>query len=224
MPIRINLLAEAQAEEDLRRRDPVKRSLVVGGLLVAAFLVWFSSIWANSIWENRQLTQIDGEIQTRTNEFSQVLINQKRAIDAQRRLEALNKYSASRFLHANLLDAMQKVYVPNVQLTRLRLDQNYASTPGTPPVTNSVGVIAGRPGTSTERILMTLDAKDSSANPGDQINRFKEALANHDYLKTLLEKTNSVRLSAPPSAPQSISDGKFFVMFTLECRFGDKTR
>jgi len=27
MPIRINLLAEAQAAEDLRRRDPVKRSV-----------------------------------------------------------------------------------------------------------------------------------------------------------------------------------------------------
>jgi hypothetical protein len=224
MPIRINLLAEAQAEEDLRRRDPVKRSLIIGGLTVAAFLVWFSSIWANSVWENRQLTQIDGEIQTRTNEFSQVLTNQKRALEAQRRLEALNKYTASRFLQANLLDAVQKIYVPNVQITRLRLDQNYASTPGLPPVTNNIGVIAGRPGVATERILMTLDAKDSSANPGDQINRFKEAIASQDYLKGLLDKTNSVRLSAPPSAPQSISDGKFFVMFTLECRFSDKAR
>ena len=224
MPIRINLLAEAQAEEDLRRRDPVKRSFMIGGLMVAAFLVWFSSIWANSIWENRQLSSIDGEIQTRTNEFSQVLINQKKATDAQKRIEALRKFTASRFLQANLMDAMQKIYVPNMQITRLRLDQNYASTPGSPPVTNSIGVINGRPGTATERILMTLDAKDSSANPGDQINRFKETIAGQEYLKGLLDKTNSVRLSAPPSAPQSVADGKFFVLFTLECRFADKTR
>ena len=192
--------------------------------MVAAFLVWFSSIWANSIWANRQLTSIDSEIQTRTNDFSQVLINQKKAMDAQKRIESLNKFTSARFLHANLLEAMQKVYVPNVQITRMRVDQNYAITPGSPPVTNSVGVIAGRPGTATERVMMTLDSKDSSANPGDQINRFKEAIAGQEYLKSLLDKTNSVRLAAPPSAPQSIADGKFFVLFTLECRFGDKTR
>ena len=224
MPIRINLLAESQAEEELRRRDPVKRSLIGGGMLVAAFLVWFSSIWANSIWENRQLNSIETEIQTRTNEFSQVLINQKKSLEAQRRLDALHKLTASRFLQANLMEALQKIYVPNVQITRMRLEQGYAQTPGSPPVTNSIGVIAGRPGTSTERILLTIDAKDSSSNPGDQINRFKEAIASQEFLKGMLEKTNSVRLSAPPSAPQSISDGKMFVVFTLECRLGDKTR
>ena len=224
MPIRINLLAESQAEEELRRRDPVKRSVVGGSLLVAAFLVWFSSIWANTMWDSRQLSQLDSEIQTRTNDFSQVLMNQKRATDATRRLDALNKLTASRFLQGNMMEAMQKLYVPNVQITRLRVDQNYATTPSSPPVTNSVGVIPGRMGTATERILLTLDAKDSSANPGDQVNHFKEAIAGQDFLKSLLEKTNSVRLSAPPSAPQSISDGKLFVMFTLECRFGDKTR
>ena len=35
MPIRINLLAESLAEEDLRRRDPVKRAIIIGALLVA---------------------------------------------------------------------------------------------------------------------------------------------------------------------------------------------
>jgi len=33
MPIRINLLAEARALEELRRKDPVKRVAVVGILL-----------------------------------------------------------------------------------------------------------------------------------------------------------------------------------------------
>ncbi len=224
MPIRINLLAESQAEEDLRRRDPVKRSVIGGALLIAVGLVWFSSIWAESLWASRQLTSIETEIQTRTNDFSQVLSNQKKANDATRRLDALQKLSASRFLQGNLLESMQKLYVPNVQITRLRVDQNYAATPGTPPVTNSVGVIPGRPGIATERVLLTLDAKDSSPNPGDQINHFKESLAGPEFLKPIMEKTNSVRLSSPPSAPQSIADGKFFVLFTVECRLADKTR
>lgn len=224
MPIRINLLAEAHEEEELRRRDPVKRSLFGGVLLVAIFLVWFSSIFAETMWASRQLSQLDNEIQVRTNEFSQVIINQEKVKVATRRLEALQKFSASRFLQGNLMEALQKTYVPNVSITRMRVDQNYALTPGSPSVTNSAGVIPGRPGSSTERVLLTIDAKDSSANPGDQVNRFKEALGSQDYLKSLMDKTNSVRLSAAPSAPQSIADGKQFVTFTLECRFADKTR
>jgi hypothetical protein len=224
MPIRINLLAEAHEEEELRRRDPVKRSLVGGVLLVAIFLVWFSAIFADSMWASRQLSQLDNEIQVRTNEFSQVIINQEKVKVATRRLEALQKFSSARFLQGNLMEALQKTYVPNVSITRLRVEQNYAQTPGSPSVTNKAGVIPGRSGASTERVLLTIDAKDSSANPGDQVNRFKEALAAQDYLKSMMDKTNSVRLSAPPSAPQSIADGKPFVTFTLECRFADKTR
>ena len=48
MPIRINLLSEALAEEDLRRRDPVKRAIFIGVFLVALSLVWFSSTWLNT--------------------------------------------------------------------------------------------------------------------------------------------------------------------------------
>jgi hypothetical protein len=42
MPIRLNLLAEAQAAEDFRRRDPVKRGIGLAALLVALMLVFSS--------------------------------------------------------------------------------------------------------------------------------------------------------------------------------------
>jgi len=38
MPIRINLLAESQALEEMRRRDPVKRAIWVGVLVVSLLL------------------------------------------------------------------------------------------------------------------------------------------------------------------------------------------
>ena len=40
MPIRINLLAEQQAAEELRRRDPVKRAIWVAGFFVVVVVVW----------------------------------------------------------------------------------------------------------------------------------------------------------------------------------------
>jgi len=223
MPIKVNLLAEALAEEDLRRRDPVKRAIYFGALLVVLSLVWFSSILMVHVMESQQLSTIQGEIQTHTNEYSQVQIKLKKIADAQKKLDALKKLSDSRFLQGTLMNAFQQLYVSNVELTRLHVDQSYATGPGTPSVTNLYGVIPGKAGTSIEKVIITLDAKDYSPNPGDQVYHFQDALAAGDYFKANLNTTNGTSL-ANISAPQSSFDGKPYVLFTVECRFPDKVR
>ena len=221
MPIRINLLADALAEDDLRRRDPVKRAIFIGVFLVALALVWFSSIWLEYMIDKKGLASIETEILAHTNDYALVKSNLKKIDDAQTRLDALEQLSAARFLHGNLMNAMQLTYVPNVQLNRLRIDQSYSATAAVPSKTNSFGVLAGRPPVVTEHIVLTLDAKDFSPNPGDQVNRFKDALLRQDYFKPSLDATNGIRLSSL-SALQTPADSKPFVLFTLECRFLDK--
>jgi len=223
MAIRINLLAEALADEDLRRRDPVKRAIIVGTLLVAIVLVWFSSIWLETLLANKKLGTLDAEIHTRTTEYATVLANQKKSTDMQKRLESLQKLSAARLLQGNLMEAFQKVYTPNVQVTRVRVDQSYISRSGSPGVTNKFGVVPGKPGMSTEHIQILIDAKDLSTNPGDQVNHYKDALMAQPFFKASLDRTNGVRLSNL-SAPQTSLDSKPFVVFTLECNFSDLTR
>ena len=61
--------------------------------------------------------------------------------------------------------------------------------------------VAGSAGSSTERMRATVDAKDSSPNPGDAVNRYKEALAQTDYFRTNLSKANGVRLAALATSP-----------------------
>jgi len=218
MPIRINLLAEAQVAEDLRRRDPAKRVLFAGALMVAVALVWSSSLLLQEMLAKKDLGLVQSEITTRTNEYGHVLLNTKQMTDAEGKLADLKRLTAARFLQGNLLNALQRATVPGVQLIRLRVDQSYAYAEGTKSQTNRFGVVAGRPPTITERILVTLDAKDSSVNPGDQVNRFSDALAQEAYFKTMLDKTNGVRL-ASLSPPQTGPDGKPYVLFTVECRF-----
>jgi hypothetical protein len=213
MPIRINLLAEALADEDLRRRDPVKRAIFVGAFLVALSLVWFSSTWLEHMIEKSGLNQIQEEIADKTNEFNQVQVNLKKIADAQKRLDSLAILSSSRFLQGSLLNALQQIYVPNVQVTRMRVDQTYTLN----------GAGAGRADSATEHITLLLDAKDFSPNPGDQVNRYKGTLAANDFIKTYLGPTNTVKLSNL-SPPQSSFGSKPFVLLTLECRFSDKTR
>ena len=223
MPIRINLLNEALAAEELRRRDPVKRTIFIGVFLVALSLVWYSTVWLDYKLIQSAKNQVNIEIDSRTNEFSHCQVDLKRISDSQQRLTALQQLNTNRFLQGNLLNALQLLYVPNVQLLRLRIDQSYICKEGTADSTNAYGnFVAGRPGSSTERISLTLDGKDASPNL-DQMNRYKEMVAFANFFKPWLNPTNGVKMSSVPS-PQSTLNGKPFVQFTLDCRFKDTTR
>jgi len=222
MPIRINLLSDALAEEDLRRRDPVKRAIFFGAFLVALSLVWFSSVWLESMLDKQKLNQVEDAIQQHTNDYALVQANSKKIADVNKKIDALDQLAAARFLQGNLLNALQQTYVPNVQLNRLRVNQSYSSSPAVPSVTNSFGVVPGRPPGIAEHVTLTMDAKDFSSNPGDQVNHFKDALYKQDYFNHNLDSSNGVRLSGL-SALQTPGESKPFVMFTLECRYLDKT-
>jgi hypothetical protein len=223
MPIRINLLAEAKAAEELRRHDPVKRVIFVGALAVALTLVWSSSLQLKVMLARGGVADRQTEIAARTNEFQRVLTDQKKTGAAKEKLNALKKMTNGRFLQGNLLNALQQVSVDGVRLTRLKVDQDYFPAAGTPSQTNKNGVILGRPNTVTEKIVVWFDARDSGANPGDQVNKFKEAVADQSYFKATLNKTNGVQL-INLSAPQASFDGKPCVLFTLKCIFPEYTR
>ncbi|HEX9046312.1 MAG TPA: hypothetical protein VF988_04740 [Verrucomicrobiae bacterium] len=218
MPIRINLLAEAVAEEELRRKDPVKRAAFIGAFFVALSLVWFSSTWLTSLMAKQNLNHVENEIQMLTNDYAAVQGNLKKIGDLQQRMQALDQLTRARFLQGNLLNTFQQTYVPNVQLIRLRVDQSYGLTGGG----KSPSGVA-RPSVITEHITLLVDAKDFSPNAGDQINHFKDALLQQELIKQHVNPTNGIRLAAPPSALQPGMDGKPFVTFSYECRFLDKT-
>jgi Tfp pilus assembly protein PilN len=223
MAIKINLLAEAQAAEELRRRDPVKRAIFLGASLVVLMLVWGGMSQINASLANERLTGVQTAIEAHNSEYTNVLANLNKIALAKKKLEALQKLQASRFLQGNLLNALQQATVDGVQLTRMRMEQTYFLTEGTASQTNDVRVIQGRPATSRERIVLLLDARDSSASPGDQVNKFKQAIAEQPYFKTVLDKTNGVELVGLPSL-QTGPDGKAFALFTVQCNFPEQTR
>ncbi len=223
MPIRINLLAEAQAAEELRRRDPIKRVIIGGVFAVALVLVWWSWLQLKVMVANKDLSQVQAEIQTHTNAYQVVLVSQRKITEAKDNLAALQKITSDRFLQGNLLNALQQATVPGVQLTRLQVNQTYLATDGTASQTNDTIITPGRPGTVTEKIVVSLDARDFSSSPGDQVNKFKDAISHRSYFQAGLDKTNGVRLTNL-SPPQVGPDGKPSVLFTLQCTYPDRTR
>ncbi len=223
MPIRINLLAEAQAAEDLRRRDPTKRAIFCGVLVVALVLVWWSWLQLRVMVANKDLSQVEGQIQSHTNAYQVVLVSQGKITKAKESLTALQKLTGCRFLQGDLLNALQHATVPGVQLMRLRVDQTCLATDPTAAQTNDTIIKPGNPGNVTEKIVVSLDARDFSSNPGDQVNKFKDAIADEPYFRAELDKTNGVRLTNL-SPPQLGQDGKPSVLFTLQCTYPDQTR
>jgi hypothetical protein len=215
MPIHINLLAEAQIAEDLRRRDPVKRAIFAGAFFVALALVWSSSLQLEAMIAKEDLTQVQTEIEAHTNEWQKVVADQKKVFEARAKLAALQQLSSARFLQGNFLNALQHLIFSGVQLTRVRVDQSYFSMAGSPSQTENNHTIPGHPASATEKIVVSLDARDSSAT-GDKYDKFKQALAGQDYFKAILSKTNGVQLTSL-SPPQYGPDGKQYVLFTLEC-------
>jgi hypothetical protein len=222
MPIRINLLAEAHAIEDLRRRDPVKRAIWIGICLVLLVLAWSSSLQLKAMIAKGELSRVAAQVSTRANEYQQVLANQRKLAEMNQKLAALEQLATNRLLKGTLLNAMQHATIDDVQLMRLRTEEAYTYNEEIKPKTNSNDrLIPGKPASVTERILVTLDAKDSSANPGDQVNKLKQAVNDAPYFQAMLGKTNQVRLAnlSPPQMGE-----KPFVLFSLECRFPEKTR
>lgn len=225
MPIRLNLLAEAQMLEDQRRRDPTKRAIWGGALVVALVLVWSSSLQVRVMMVKGELNRVEGQMNSRSNDYNQAVLNLQKLNDARRKLASLQQLTTNRFLQGTALNALQQTALEEVELRRFRTDQTYVLVPESKPATNeSNRVIPGRPASVIEKIVITLDARDVSATPGDQVSRFKQSVAASPYFQNLLTKTNEVRLTslAPPSP--SATGGKPFVGFTLECRAPERTR
>ncbi len=222
MAIRINLLAEAQALEEQRRRDPVKRAIWIGGFLVFAVLAWSTSLQLKSLFARGDCARVESQLAARTNDYQQVLANQKKLADANSKLVGLNRLATSRLLYGTLLNALQQAALDEVQLMRMRTEQSYSLAEEVRARTNANSrVVPGRPARVTEQIVLTLDARDNSA--GDQVNRFKKAVGDCPYFQLVLGKTNEVRLTSL-SPPQQGVDGKQFVLFTLECRYPEHVR
>jgi hypothetical protein len=225
MPIRINLLAEAQALEDLRRRDPVKRAIWLGVGVVILLLGWSGWLQLTAMMAKGELSRLEARLHSHTNEFQQVLDNQKKLGLVRQKMGALDALATNRFLYGTMLDSLQHATLSEVHLVRFKAEQSFAVTEATKPRTNANRVTPGRPATVAERMTLTFDAKDfNPVMPGDSVNKYKETISGSPYFQDILGRTNEVRLTALGAPQPPGPDGRPFVLFTLECRYPEKNR
>lgn len=226
MPIRLNLLAEAQALEEERRRDPVKRAALVGGMVVLLVGFWCGYLQTRVVFSRSDLNSLQSRWSAIDKRYQVVLENQRKTLEAETRLASLHLLATNRFLWGNVLNAFQQIAAgaDGIQLARLRVDQVYSTIEGTPARTNDSIVIPGKPSAASERIVITLDGLDTSTPAGNQVVRFKDVIATNSFFHDRLQKTNGLLLTAL-SAPQMDPVRKSpYVTFTLQCNFPEKVR
>jgi hypothetical protein len=223
MPIKLNFLAEVQAAEDMRRRDPVKRAVWLGAALVGLTLTWSGSLQLRGMMSNSEVSRLEAQMNSQSNDFRQVLENEKKSEEIHHKLAALHQLATNRFLQGSVLNALQHTPVDDVQLVHFKTEQAYVYIEETKARTNADRVIPGKPATVTEKISLVLDGNDSSASPGDEVGRFKESVATNGFFRKLLGQNNGVNLRNL-SLPQVGNSGKPFVLFTLDCKLPERTR
>ena len=105
----------------------------------------------------------------------------------------------------------------------MRTEHTYIPTEETKQKTSPEGRITAKakPASATEKIVLTLDAKDNSN--GDHAVKYKEAIADCSYFQAVLGKTNEVKL-ANLVQDQFGPEGRKISQFTLECRYPERTR
>jgi hypothetical protein len=225
MPIRINLLAEAQAAEDLRRRDPVKRGIWCGGFLIFCVVLWIGWLQVDVFRAVSTLKHHEARWTSLEESFKKVTDNEKKVRDIDGKIAALNRLSTNRFLWGSVLNTLQTTMVDQIQLTRLKTEQIIVPIDERKAITNGNKIIPRVPPAAVEKISLTIDARDW--NPGETTyNKFKETLSNSEYFLNHLRRRDGFVFSGTLSAPaQDPGDpGRSFVSFTLESRFPEVRR
>ncbi len=218
MPIRINLLAEAQAAEELRRKDPVKRAIWVGSFLVLAVGLWVAKLQMDIGFEKSHLNGLEGDWKSKTAKYNNVTDAQNKIKDVEHKLAELDTLSTNRFLWAPILNALQKTMVDQVQVTRLRGDQTLTKEEG-----HDIGSGSSRHhinGGMVEKVTLDIDAKD--LRPGEQnYTKYKERLCDFDFFEKRLQRKDGFVMDGVlgPLTVDPVDPARQFVTFTLASHF-----
>lgn len=216
-------MAEAQAAEELRRKDPVKRGIWIASFLVLAVILWIAKLQTDIMFENSRYSRIDGEWKSKVAKYTTVTNNQVKTVDVEKKLSALDNLRTNRFLWGPVLNALQKTVFEDIQVTRIRGVQTFAKEND-----SSIGTGSSRrfiPGGMVEKDSLYIEAKDLKPNE-QTYNKYKEALGNSDYFIKALGRKDGFVIDGTlgPLTVDPINPNRQFVTFNLVTHYPDTRR
>ena len=215
MPIKINLLAEEQVAEELRRKDPLKRAIVIAGVLVALVIGYAGMSIVRTKGMVAQAESAEAAYdEIKAKEFA---LRDLRAFSGQleRNLDSLNRLATNRFLMAPVLNELQYCVLDGIRLTQFQMVQNYSYVEAI-KARDDIGQKAVPP-KSIEHKLFRIEAEDTN----EKFNEFMARIGQR--FEGQLRKREGVSLQSR-SDPIDKGDGKPFRAIVIECRYPDITR
>jgi hypothetical protein len=226
MAIVLNLLAEQQHADEIRRRDPVRRTLMgsvltIGVALSFSLLSWLAAWQAQEDLKSVELRWL--RLESENKQLSEALVKSRKVEED---LNALTNLASSRFLWAPLLNAMQDCVIDRVQVSGLRADQ--ASTPvkteTIAPKTREKSKVSKVVTTNmVETIVLHIEANDYS---NSQFSRLQDIISSQPYFRRCLQTNGTVRLASlnPPAKSDGENEERNFTHFKIEVAFPPVTR
>jgi hypothetical protein len=217
MPIRINLLAEAQAAEESRRKNPVKRGIWLGSFLVSLMLLWIVNLQLGIHFEQKNYNSMNAEWQTQITNYSIVTNEDAKIGEIGRKLAQLECLSTNRFLWGPVLNALQQTTIDQVQVTQIKCTQlvGHEDAHDAGVGTNVQHLKAGM----VEKISLSITAKDLKPD-AKSYNEFKKRLSTFDFFATHLQQGGfSMGGMLGPLTPEPLDSNKQFRTFSVVAQF-----
>jgi hypothetical protein len=216
-------MAEAQAAEEARRRDPVKLGIWLAGFCVIVVGLWIVNKQIEIYFANAHLASLNDDWNHKKPQFDAVTTNQGRTAEVEQKLAALDRLSTNRFLWGSVLNALQLTMVDHVAVTHFVGEQTYTVQEG-----SFIGTGANKkmlPGGVIENIKLTIDGRDF--DPADaSYSKYKDALCNFPFFVKHLGRNDGFVLEGTLGSlavdPQDPT--KQFQNFTLATHFPPTTR
>jgi len=219
MPIRINLLAEQHAEEEARRRNPVKRAVLIVVLFALLLATWGASLYFKSTVASTELANTEAALHKTDKDAGTTRTNLTDIRKIEHKMDALAALATNRFLWAPQLDVLQRTISPNIQLMRVRADQRYTATAAEKSADPKK---PGKKASVTERILVTMEGRDYGQQEEEFYNKFKEQLLADAYFRSVMTNTNGVGFKG--FSGEIIENNTKYFKFTLDCAFPERVR
>ena len=217
----LNLIAEDIEARERRRRDPVRHIAFAASFIILALIVWAVNIRVRLWGVERELKRDQASRMEWERMRREITLAKGYLAEANRTFENLQVHYTNRFVFASALNALQLAAMDDIQLTSLTLQHAVVNVEGKKAITEKNRTVPRKPGTSTEKVSLLLQAKNF-AGP-EQREKFIEKIASVPYFQQHLRKEEPVILRNHMARQvDPLDPSKTFNLFTIECIYPDR--
>jgi hypothetical protein len=224
MPIRINLMAEAQALEEERLHNPVKQGIWIAGFFVALMGLWIAKVQLDIYFQDNDLSRLKATWDFNEKNYSAATNAQVLTAAANAKIAALDHLQTNRFLWGPVLNALQYTVVDQVFVTHvwglqtIEREKNVAIGSGA-----TLKTIMGT--ANFEKVRLSIAGKDYSPS-GEGYRNYEDALNHYDYFAKIMGGHDGFTIDGAPGPQFADTPGssRQFRAFTLTNQFPDIRR